>query len=814
MPDLSRVITGFADIGGMVWAAGSQTLFFTSNGALNFLNPSTGATGGLGLTGIGAASDLDISADGRFILVGDKTARPPLNGVAADGIGTYYRVTLSTGQVDAFNFRIGYSYESSAADIVVLANGRGLLSTNASGGTALRIFDATATAPTAEYVPNITVSAPLVEVSESHRYALVIETNSSSGPFSLYDSTTSTIVRSRVSLLPNHPFGASLREGDIHEGTGRIALAGDSSTLIVTDLSFKLVADLSFDFKITAMGVQFSPDGQRLMVSQLGSDLIAVFDTTSWKQLGSYRLQAKLTDNAFSHDGTMAFSNDGRLLFVDTSTGVEVIDLSARSLASDGGVAVPRTQLTDPFVLAAGETVNREGIGYYLNSTSAGPVTMLSIAGELNITGSSATAVNAQLGGHAQRFIIERGGAVHVTASSSRGSASGYSAGGFDGASFANHGLLVVTSAGEAFGVESYALKGDYTNTGTIRVTGGEIAWGFRLSNLNEPYAFRNSGTIEVHDAGGQYGRSWGVVLPSAVTAFHNLAGGSIIVAHDSPSTGRNIAVHITPAGSSPGSLNAYTNAGLIQGDIALELRVGTTDGIINHQRIFDNQATGVLRGEVILAGNGATLANAGVVEGSVTMGAYAEFYDGSRGGRVTGMVSAGAGDDLMYGGPAFDYLQGNSGRDRAYGGGGDDWVVGGKDDDDLAGDAGADLVYGNLGNDTCDGGDGADVVRGGQDNDVLRGGTGNDYMSGDKGEDTIAGGTGADVFHTFGEAGMDRVVDFNLAEGDRVLLDSGTQYTLAQVGADTVISMAGGGQMVLTGVQMSTLTTGWIFGA
>jgi len=33
-------------------------------------------------------------------------------------------------------------------------------------------------------------------------------------------------------------------------------------------------------------------------------------------------------------------------------------------------------------------------------------------------------------------------------------------------------------------------------------------------------------------------------------------------------------------------------------------------------------------------------------------------------------------------------------------------------------------------------------------------------------------------------------------------------------VGADTVIDMTGGGQMVLVGVQMSTLTAGWIFGA
>ncbi|MBL8771441.1 MAG: hypothetical protein JNK30_08675 [Phenylobacterium sp.] len=153
-------------------------------------------------------------------------------------------------------------------------------------------------------------------------------------------------------------------------------------------------------------------------------------------------------------------------------------------------------------------------------------------------------------------------------------------------------------------------------------------------------------------------------------------------------------------------------------------------------------------------------------------------------------------------------------GNDTASGGADADWVVGGKDNDLLFGDAADDLVYGNLGNDTCVGGTGNDIVRGGQDGDLIFGGDGADYMSGDKGDDTVIGGAGADNFHTFGDAGLDRVLDFSLAEGDRVQLDPGTQYTVTQVGADTVIDMTGGGRMVLVGVQMSSLTPGWIFGA
>jgi Ca2+-binding RTX toxin-like protein len=169
-------------------------------------------------------------------------------------------------------------------------------------------------------------------------------------------------------------------------------------------------------------------------------------------------------------------------------------------------------------------------------------------------------------------------------------------------------------------------------------------------------------------------------------------------------------------------------------------------------------------------------------------------------------------GNDIITGGLGFDDINGNMGDDTCSGSSGDDWVVGGKNNDRLLGLAGDDLVYGNLGDDTCDGGAGNDIVRGGQENDVIVGGAGDDYVSGDKGDDTVTGGLGADDFHSFGEAGLDRVTDFNRVEGDRVRLDPGTEYSVSQVGADTVIDMVGGGKMVLVGVSMGSLTGTWLF--
>lgn len=150
------------------------------------------------------------------------------------------------------------------------------------------------------------------------------------------------------------------------------------------------------------------------------------------------------------------------------------------------------------------------------------------------------------------------------------------------------------------------------------------------------------------------------------------------------------------------------------------------------------------------------------------------------------------AGADVLTGAGLNDVLEGFAGADTLSGGGG------------------LDIMNGNLGDDTLNGGDGADVVRGGKDNDIVIGGAGNDFISGDRGSDTLTGGAGADIFHTFGGAGLDRVTDFSRVEGDRVFV-TGT-YTVSQVGADVVIDLTGGTQMVLVGIQQASLTGDWIF--
>lgn len=173
--------------------------------------------------------------------------------------------------------------------------------------------------------------------------------------------------------------------------------------------------------------------------------------------------------------------------------------------------------------------------------------------------------------------------------------------------------------------------------------------------------------------------------------------------------------------------------------------------------------------------------------------------------------LRGGEGNDWIFGGFGFDDAHGNQGDDTLYGGHGGDWVVGGQGQDSLSGDDGDDLGLGNLGDDTVWGGAGADVLRGGQGADSVEGGTGADLIYGDRGDDTLAGGTGADTFASFAEAGLDRVIDFNRGEGDRVRLDPGSVFSVSQQGSDIVVEITGGARVVLVGVSLSSLDSGWI---
>ena len=186
-------------------------------------------------------------------------------------------------------------------------------------------------------------------------------------------------------------------------------------------------------------------------------------------------------------------------------------------------------------------------------------------------------------------------------------------------------------------------------------------------------------------------------------------------------------------------------------------------------------------------------------------------FNDSLIGNGIGNILAGNGGADFLDGGAGSDSLLGGSGADVVLGGAGNDLVDGGTQNDSLYGEAGRDTLLGKMGTDSVDGGAGNDWVRGGQGDDTVMGGSGDDWIWGDRGNDTISGGAGADLFHAASGAGIDRITDFSFAAGDRLKLEGNPSRTIAQAGADVVVDMGNGDQVILVGVSLASLGAGWI---
>ncbi len=178
-------------------------------------------------------------------------------------------------------------------------------------------------------------------------------------------------------------------------------------------------------------------------------------------------------------------------------------------------------------------------------------------------------------------------------------------------------------------------------------------------------------------------------------------------------------------------------------------------------------------------------------------------------------IVTGSAGADLLEGTGGNDTLAGLDGNDTLLAGAGDDRLDGGAGTDRASIDrsaashdiilfmlapalvslldgtrvtgvehlsftagSGADGLVGGAGDDSLAGGAGHDALQGGAGADTLAGGDGADTLLGGPGADVLAGGAGADRFILQGSGGLDsslaasdRILDFNAAEGDRLVL-------------------------------------------
>lgn len=380
--------------------------------------------------------------------------------------------------------------------------------------------------------------------------------------------------------------------------------------------------------------------------------------------------------------------------------------------------------------------------------------------------------------------------------------------------------LRVVTdfAEGVAIGVHSTGPQSDIVNLGLIDVRGLFGATGVHGANLE--MTLNNTGVLRVESQGRTVGADLGHmssltntglidVIGGAVTFGINSLSQSLIVNHGTiradNATGDAIGIRLRSTHLE------IINTGLIQADRAID-----ADGYyFSYRSVLNN--SGEIRGVVSMTSAVDSVLNTGLIDSAVFLNAGDDHYDGS-GGRQTGTVDGGAGQDHLIGGVHADTLAGGEGSDALVGGAGDDRLEGGEGDDfavfsgprsayswTVAGDAvtvtgpdgvdtligvellrfsdelvsltgrginargghGDDTVFGCELNDILDGGpvlgilemqgstdNGEDRIFGFAGDDILTGGGRNDHLDGGGDHDQLDGGVGDDVL--LGGAGND----------------------------------------------------------
>ena len=170
--------------------------------------------------------------------------------------------------------------------------------------------------------------------------------------------------------------------------------------------------------------------------------------------------------------------------------------------------------------------------------------------------------------------------------------------------------------------------------------------------------------------------------------------------------------------------------------------------------------------------------------------------------------------DDTLVGDTAANMLDGRGGEDFFDGMSGDDTLIGGSRADEMFGGSFDDSIRGDGGNDRANGGSGDDIIDGGGNNDLLIGGPGADTITGGAGDDDLTGGSGDDVFVFEAASGDDSITGFIAGAGTFDSLDFSAlgiafgNLTIAQQGADTLITAPGGDSVLLLGVTATALDT------
>ncbi|MBU1348227.1 MAG: hypothetical protein KKA16_14905, partial [Alphaproteobacteria bacterium] len=516
-----------------------------------------------------------------------------------------------------------------------------------------------------------------------------------------------------------------------------------------------------------------------------------------------------------------------------------------------------------PFLVEAGTThVFTQDAAYSIGGTNGG----LSNFGTLIVQGPpDDSALNFGVFQEYGRFLNGSTGVLRVINDGAAGAI-----GTRGSADLTNQGLIDVSSEYDATGAAPRSTNWDLDNSGTIRVTAGNLAQGIHVANTpiltsapqraavtisnsgeilaDGAFAFginsalnatlANSGLIEARGTQGAIG-----VVLDANGSFTNSGTIRAIATGEGALSIAFTAVNTASPFARGNGLQTYVNSGLIEADIAI--LIDDTAMQLSREHVLNS---GIIRGGIILGAGLDEVRNSGTIDGYVDLGSDADIYDGTGDSVVTGGVFGGNDNDRLIGGNLSDYLFGEEGADAIFGGAGDDFIDGGRGSDALDGGEGYDVlsyltssagviadlsagtaqsaandtirnfegVQGSIFADTLTGDAGDNVLEGNSGADILSGGKGDDILFGDKGNDVLTGGTGRDTFVFNLNDGGDVITDFETGpSGDQLSIHGySTATSIQQLGADVLIVLSATDSILVRNVTAAAISDAISFSA
>ncbi len=312
---------------------------------------------------------------------------------------------------------------------------------------------------------------------------------------------------------------------------------------------------------------------------------------------------------------------------------------------------------------------------------------------------------------------------------------------GGNGATVSNTGFI----AANASGVHIGGLNSQIVNDGTITGVNGIFFDSVVGSALDE---IDNNGTILCADEPGTGGS--GISNSTGDAMFVNNAGHITASSGIVFNGGSGLTDTLDNSGSIAGidamgveeegaAALVVNNSGVISGSIdALAFLSSSANDVLDN--------TGTVHGSITALAATLRIVNAGHITGAILFGSNADTYDGSQ-GTISGMVLAGAGNDVLTGGAGNDHFDGGTGNDV------------------LSGNGGNDTIAAEGATATIDGGDGNDVIN---------------MASFFNASDQIEGGAGVDTLNLAGDysAGISFGAS-TISDIDRIVMADGNTYKL-----------------------------------